>query len=155
MRIDHIPRLRVLAVSSGGGHWDELMLLRDAFAGHEIFYATTIAGLLERDGVTNGILLHDCNRNRIGDTVKCVIQAARTVRRLRPDVVVSTGAAPGLFCLLFGWLTGARTIWVDSIANAERVSMSGRAAGRFATVWLTQWRHLAHPRGPEYAGELL
>ncbi len=33
----------------------------------------------------------------------------------RPDIVITTGAAPGYFCLRLGKLLGARTIWIDSI----------------------------------------
>ena len=75
--------------------------------------------------------------------------------RHRPDVVLSTGAAPGFFAILFGKLLGARTIWVDSIANAEQLSLSGKKAGRFADLWLTQWPHLAQPGGPLYKGSVI
>ena len=44
------------------------------------------------------------------------------VLRERPDVVVSTGAAPGYFALRFGRLFGARTLWLESIANVEELS---------------------------------
>ena len=33
--------------------------------------------------------------------------------------------------------------------------MSGRIAGPFADLWLTQWEHLAREGGPEYAGAVL
>jgi hypothetical protein len=49
----------------------------------------------------------------------------------------------------------ARTIWIDSIANVERLSSSGAQARRVADVWLTQWEHLARPEGPEYWGAVL
>ncbi len=75
--------------------------------------------------------------------------------RERPGVVLSTGAAPGYFALRLGKLLGARTIWVDSIANVERLSLSGERVGRFADLWLTQWEHLAVPGGPEYRGSVL
>jgi len=82
------------------------------------------------------------------------------VLRERPDVIVTTGAAPGYFALRFGKWIGARTIWLDSIANVEELSMSGRIAGKFADLWLTQWKHLAKSskageRHPEYAGAVL
>jgi len=50
---------------------------------------------------------------------------------------------------------GARAAWIDSIANAEELSMSGRLAGRYAKLWLTQWPHLAQAQGPYYAGAVL
>jgi hypothetical protein len=77
------------------------------------------------------------------------------VYRLRPDVVVSTGAAPGYFGVRFGKWLGARVIWVDSIANAEELSMSGAKAGAFVDIWLTQWPHLAKENGPKHFGNVL
>ena len=50
---------------------------------------------------------------------------------------------------------GATTVWIDSIANVEELSMSGRHARRHADVWLTQWPHLAQPDGPHYRGGVL
>ena len=59
------------------------------------------------------------------------------------------------FGVFFGRLLGARTIWVDSIANADELSLSGRKAGRFAHLWLTQWPELARAQGPHYQGAVL
>lgn len=73
----------------------------------------------------------------------------------RPDVVITTGAAPGYFALRFGRWIKAKTVWLDSIANAEELSMSGRIAGRYADLWLTQWPDLAGDEGPEFAGAVL
>ncbi len=75
--------------------------------------------------------------------------------RERPDVVLSTGAAPGYFALRIARLLGARTIWIDSMANAEELSMSGKRIGKHADLWLTQWEHLAKPEGPQYLGSVL
>ena len=60
-----------------------------------------------------------------------------------------------LLCLVAGKLHGARTIWLDSVANSETPSMSGKFARKFVTLWLTQWEHLARPDAGEYAGALL
>ena len=77
------------------------------------------------------------------------------VVRSRADVIVSTGASPGFFAMLFGRLLGRKTIWVDSIANVDELSLSGKQAGRFADLWLTQWEHLARPDGPKYFGAVV
>jgi hypothetical protein len=78
------------------------------------------------------------------------------ILRERPDVIISTGAAPGYFALWIGRrLLGARTIWIDSIANVDRLSLAGAKAGRVADLWLTQWPHLAKPGGPAFAGAVL
>jgi hypothetical protein len=69
--------------------------------------------------------------------------------------VITTGAAPGYFAIRIGNLFGARTIWVDSIANGEELSLSGQKAGPHAALWLTQWAHLAKAEGPHYRGSVL
>ena len=83
------------------------------------------------------------------------IETFGLVRRLRPDVVISAGAAPGLLCLLWGRVFGAKTIWIDSIANAETLSLSGKIALHFAHRVLTQWDHLARPGKVEHWGSVL
>lgn len=146
---------RILAVASGGGHWQQLMLLRPAFEGRSVFYITTLKGLAEGHGAAPAGFAPDCNRNEPVAVVKAVAALLWRVIRFRPHVVISTGALPGVIALACGRLVGARTIWVDSVANAEEMSMSGRLARRFAHLWLSQWEHVAKAEGADYAGSVL
>ena len=76
--------------------------------------------------------------------------------RFRPDAVITTGAAPGYVALRLAKLRGCRTVWLDSIANAEESSMSGRLAQPYADLWLTQWEDLAaQTPGLQYWGQFL
>jgi hypothetical protein len=151
-------RPRVLAVSSGGGHWVELMRLRPAFEGADVAYVTVNRDY-RRD--VPGARFHVVNDATRWSKIAALWQAFRIlliVLRERPDVIITTGAAPGYFALRFGkWgRRGARTIWLDSIANVEELSMAGQMSGRFADLWLTQWPHLAKPDGrPECGGAVL
>ncbi len=144
----------MLAIASGGGHWEELMLLRPALSEGRVVFATTNRELAVRDGVEKVHLLPDANRDEPRLALSSMIASARLVWRLRPHVVVTTGALPGLFCLIFGRLTGARTVWIDSIAASDRPSLSGALARPFATRWYTQWKHL-ETASREYKGALL
>lgn len=148
-------RKRVLAIASGGGHWQQLMRLRPAFEGACTIYLTTDGAYAKDVPASDVFVVTDANRDVPLKLVRSSIEVFWRVMRTRPDVVVSTGAAPGLFGVLFGRLVGARTIWVDSIANAETLSLSGRIASKVANIALTQWPHLAGPRGPSYHGSIL
>jgi UDP-N-acetylglucosamine:LPS N-acetylglucosamine transferase len=145
---------KVLAVASMGGHWEQLQIVAEAFDDKDAVFVTTTQDLLKQAN-RQGFVVKDCNRNRPGDTLTCVWQCIKIIRNVRPNVIISTGAAPGLICLLLGRLTGAKTIWIDSFANVEKLSMSGKIAGYIVHEWLTQWKHLATPKGPFYRGELL
>lgn len=100
-------------------------------------------------------MIPDCNRHQKLRALACALVIFVLLIRKRPDVVISTGAAPGYFAIWFGRLLGAQTIWVDSIANAEELSLSGQKAGSVAHLWLTQWSHLAREKGPLYRGGVL
>ena len=158
--------IRILAVASGGGHWAQLIRLSPAWSGFDVAYATT-NNLCESDGSRalgswgRCYIIPDANRSKRLALIRQFFNVAAMVSRERPDVVVTTGASLGYFALIAGKIFGARTIWVDSIANAEELSLSGRHARRFADLWLTQWPELADPkksskgRRPLYRGAVL
>jgi hypothetical protein len=148
-------RPKLLAIASGGGHWVQLLRLRPLLDDYPVEYVSVDRSYAND---VEGSRLHrvrDASRwNKLGLLAQA-LQMLWIVLRVRPDVVLSTGAAPGFFGLLFGKLLGARTIWIDSLANVEEVSLSGRQVRRFADLWLTQWPDLARPDGPRYLGALL
>lgn len=152
---ENTNRRKILAIASGGGHWEQMMLLRDAFAGHDVYYATTLAGLPVRNGIVSASVVSDCNRDEPLKMLRCAWDMFRLILREKPDVVISTGALPGLIGIALGHFMRRKTIWVDSIANVEELSMGGRYARWFADLRLTQWEHLAIPGGAEYVGALL
>jgi len=146
---------RVLAIASGGGHWVQLLRLRSAFKGHQVSYVTTIQGYQDELGDAKCYVVKDASRWDKMGLVVMLLQILWILIRVRPHVIITTGAAPGVFALRIGKLFGARTIWLDSIANAEELSMSGELAGPHADLWLTQWPKLERKDGPQYRGRVL
>lgn len=146
---------KVLAVASGGGHWEQLMLLRPTLARYDIRFATTEPTAALQHGIAGAESLPDCNQDMPLRSALCALVALRIVLKHRPQVILSTGAAPGLFCILAGRLIGARTLWIDSVANGEELSLCGKLAKRFAHECWTQWEHLAQAPGPRYFGAVL
>ncbi len=130
------------------------MLVRDAFAGADVRFVTTMHGLAERSGVTAAVV-PDCNRNEPVKALGCLLSLLWMMIRFRPDAVISTGALPGFFALVIGRKIGARTMWLDSVANAEEMSMAGRKAKDHADRWLSQWPAVAKAAGAEWHGAVL
>ncbi len=146
---------RILAVASGGGHWVQLLRLRPAFSGCEVTYVTVNRDAADDVGDCRLHVVNDATRwNKLG-LLRMAIRILWIILRERPHVVVSTGAAPGYFAVMFGRMLGARTLWLDSLANTEGLSMCGGRAGRHCDLWLTQWPHLASAGGPQYRGAVL
>jgi hypothetical protein len=149
----HHPKL--LAVSSGGGHWVQLLRIKDAFEGCEVIFVTVHESYRAQVPGHRFYVVNDANRWTKTRLLMTAWRLAGIIWNERPDVVISTGAAPGYLALRLGRIMGARTVWLDSIANVERLSMSGVRIGHSADLWLTQWPHLARPHGPHYAGSVL
>lgn len=156
--------IKVLAVASGGGHWVQLSRLRPAWDGCRVTYATTDAELAAdvlADAAERGQpapefhLVLEANRWQKWRLLRSVLQIAWICLKFRPDVIVTTGAAPGFLAIRLGGLLGARTVWIDSIANAEELSLSGRKAGGHVDLWLTQWEDLSSADGPKYLGSVI
>lgn len=148
--------MKILAIASGGGHWEQLMLIRPAFVDAEVKYVTTLDGLADRSGITNCALVHECNRNDLGKVLANAWRISVLIARFKPDVVISTGALPGLIAVaLAKVIFRKRTIWLDSVANGKEFSMSGRMAKRFSSLWLTQWEEVADASGAAYLGRVI
>lgn len=146
----------VLLIASCGGHWVQINRLLSAFEGHDLHFCSTekdYAGL-----VPNGKFSYVPDASRSSGAFQLLWQSLNVLKVLlvvRPDVVVTTGAAPGFFAVFFGKKLGAKTVWVDSIANVDEVSMSGRKAAKYADLYITQWEHLAAKDGPVYYGSVV
>lgn len=165
-------KIRVLAVASAGGHLVQLRRLRRAWAGCETLWLVTdpafesdIRADAARDGAPAPRVraVPEASRWNKLALVRQMAAIAVATLRFRPHAVITTGAAPGYFAIRFGRLIGARCIWIDSIANAEELSLSGRQAGRHADLFVTQWPHLAGAasgggrdgEGPRFLGSVI
>lgn len=149
---------KILAISSGGGHWIEMLRLSPAFEGAVVTYATVDKSYLDFLKGINYSAFYTFSDVTRWNKLKWILTALQIfilLLRIRPDIVISTGALPGYMALRLSKLLGSKTIWVDSIANAHELSASGKHSARYADLYLTQWEHLAKTDGPKYKGAVL
>ncbi len=145
----------VLAVSSGGGHWVQMRRLVPAFQGAEVHFATTDASAADVIDPTRLHVYPDANKETPLRLALCVLRIAWIVFLLRPQVVVSTGAAGGFLAIRLARLIGARTMFIDSIANARKLSVSAQLSMGVADRVLSQWPGVADLTGAEYRGAVI
>ena len=124
---------------------------------HPSFYVTTLpssAKTFENMGQT--YILGECNRYKPLEALRVIFRSFRIIRKEKPDVILTTGSMPiAMFCLV-GKYFGAKIIWIDSVANTRRLSLSGRLIRPFADLILSQWPEVASGySNVEYAGEII
>ncbi len=144
---------KFLFVSSVGGHWIQMSkLIPLAGDGEASFCCTSASVFVEGE---NNSLIPDISRSDIWKLPYSFLISILILFKKRPDVVVSTGALPGLVMVFCAKFFGIKTVWVDSIANSEELSFSGRMALKFVDLHYCQWEDLASSTGSKYSGRIL
>ena len=121
----------------------QLLKLADSWAGLETVYITTTEVAQNRLSRFGRIyVVGECNRQHPWQVIKVLLRCIRIVFREKPHVVISTGAAVGCIVCFLQWVGGGKIVWIDSIANIEKLSLSGRMVRPIADLFLTQWPEL-------------
>lgn len=149
--------MKICIAASSGGHLSQILRIQAAFSGIPHFYLVSQPVPLPAVvGATRVIAVGEANREHPLRVLRVFFWVARAILTERPSVVISTGAAPGCLACMIGKSLGARVIWIDSIANTERLSLSGRIIRPFADLVLSQWPEVAASlRGVQYVGTVL
>ncbi len=141
---DTANRRKVIAVASFGGHLVQLQRILAPLSGkHEIIYVTTNIKAKKSSDNNKYYFVEDFSRTSPLKLVSSIAAFNKIIKAEKPDVVISTGAAPGLAAVLIAKKYGIKSLWIDSLANVEHLSVCGRIAAKIATATLTQWPHLA------------
>lgn len=152
---------RLVVGAFAGGHVNELLTLLQAAKGlwpvEPCAFVTTmtIAVRTFDAGDRRVMVLGEGDRTKPLQSIAVFFRAAWAAIALRPSVVVTTGSMPlAMFCL-WSRLLGSRIVWIDSVAQVDEMSLSGRIVKPFADLCLVQWEHLTKRyEGTRYAGEL-
>jgi UDP-N-acetylglucosamine:LPS N-acetylglucosamine transferase len=147
-------RVDVLLVCSPGGHLLQLLALREAWEPWRRLWVTEntsdTRSLLRDERVT---MTHSNAERSVVELLRNAFLAWRLLRRHRPQVVLTTGAAVAVPFVWLGRLWGARVVHVESLTRIDRLSLSGRLIRPAANRVYVQWPELSQ-RLPdsEYVG---
>lgn len=150
----NIMEKKILSVSSIGGHW--IQLLRISKPLEKQFCVTYMCTHDKCATMVKGhefYKIQDFSRWDAYKIIPTFFRAIKILQIVKPDVVITTGAAPGLVCLLAAKVLGIKSIWIDSVANVEHLSGSGKIACKIADLTYTQWPNLA-TKDIIYAGNI-
>lgn len=151
--------LKVCLVASAGGHLTQLMQLRNAWQGCDLAFVTTTEVMRTKLSMQGRVYIAgESNRSHPFRLLKTLFLCARAILRERPDVLVSSGAASGCICAYMAKVLGARIVWIDSITNVKKLSLSGRLVRWIADLFIVQWPELAQKykfKNIEYYGTII
>lgn len=146
--------VEVMLVCTSGGHLLQLLNLQEAWRGYGRLWITErtsdAESLLESEPVVFAVGFADRNLPALA---RNLVLAVRLVRRHRPAVILSTGAALSVPFAWVGRLHGVTIVHVESVTRIESLSLSGRMIRPVAHRFYVQWPELTRRvRGARFAG---
>ncbi|MGR5144713.1 hypothetical protein ACQKPX_23980 [Photobacterium sp. DNB23_23_1] len=132
---------KVIVISSPGGHSIQAKLIYDSLSS-KINKDIIISNGFYKSGEGRRYNFIDCNINTPIRVLILLFNVFLYFFNEKPSVVISTGAAPGAIFIFVAKLFRVKTIWVDSVANVDKVSLSGRIVKHFTDVFFVQWEGL-------------
>lgn len=147
---------KVLVVASAGGHLVQLYRMFPAYKGFKLRLITTksISDSSLFEGVDFSVV-KDSNFDQKFLLIVTFFQVLVRLLVFNPSVVLTTGAAPGLFAILIGRILGKKVIWIDSIANGETLSFAGKVAKKITPNCYSQWEDVAERESVRYIGKVV
>lgn len=135
-----LDRPHVLLVGSAGGHLAQLMRLepwwREFTRTWVTFDKPDARSLLAAEAV---IWAHHPTTRNIPNLLRNTRLAIRHVRRLRPDLVVSTGAAVAVPFFLAARALGIPTVYVEVFDRIDSPTLTGRLCRPISSAFCVQW----------------
>jgi UDP-N-acetylglucosamine:LPS N-acetylglucosamine transferase len=132
--------MKILLVSSTGGHLAQLLPLQPWLAEHDTHWVTFKlpdgeAALADHD-VTWAY--HPTTRN-VGNLIRNSFLAWKVMRRFRPDVLVSTGAAVAFPFFVLARVMKVRSVFIEVYDRIDSPTLTGRLVAPFADLFALQW----------------
>ncbi len=93
--------MKIIFAASAGGHWEEIMSLRELAEKHDIVYVTEKSEQTKSLHSEHLYVFPVINRRErffMIHFLKLFFNARRIVRKEKPDVIISTGALMALEC---------------------------------------------------------
>jgi UDP-N-acetylglucosamine:LPS N-acetylglucosamine transferase len=146
----------VLLVCSSGGHLQEMLALRPAWGAYSHVWVTfdksDVRSLLRDERV---VFAHWPANRSLKNLLRNLLVARRTLRDVRPRVLLTTGAG---VAVPFAWLArprGVQVVYIESFTRIEGPSLTCRLVAPFAQRVYAQWPELtrAVPKA-RYAGNV-
>lgn len=135
------PVERVLLVGSSGGHLAQLLALRPWWSQSErtwVTFDTEDAKYALADEADVVWCFHPTTRN-VHNLLRNAWLAVRVLRRSRPTVIVSTGAAVAVPFFVLGRMRRIQTVYIEVYDRVETPTLTGRLCRPFASLMLVQW----------------
>ena len=135
--------MKVCLVGSSGGHLTHLYMLKPFWQDKERFWVTfnkeAANSILE--GEQDYHCYYPTNRSLKALLINTRL-AWKVLRKERPDVIVSSGAAVAVPFFYLGKLFGMKTIYIEVFDRIDKPTMTGKMVYPVTDRFIVQWEEM-------------
>ena len=139
---------KVLFISSTGGHLDELLQLKSLFKKYDSYIITektkSTIDLKDKYSKVN-YLVYGTKDHFITYIFKFIYNVFKSLIlfiKIRPKVIVTTGTHTAVPMCYIGKLFFRKIIYIETIANSETKTLSGKLVYPIADTFIVQWESM-------------
>lgn len=136
---------KVLFTASSGGHFEQLMMLKDLINEYDSVVLTEKTKY--KVNAYDAKLYTVCQVNRkellfIFKFVYIFIKTLYIIIKERPDVVISLGALSTIPACIIMKIMKKKVIFIESFAKIDSPTLTGKLVYKFADLFLVQWESM-------------
>lgn len=135
--------MKVCLVGSSGGHLTHLYMLKPFWQNKERFWVTFDKE--DARSLLNGEKMYTChyptNRN-IKNLIRNTILAFKVLRKEKPDLIISSGAAVAVPFFWLGKLFGAKLIYIEVFDRIDKPTVTGKLVYHITDKFIVEWEEM-------------
>ena len=135
--------MKICLVGSSGGHLTHLYLLKPFWKDKERFWVTFDKE--DTRSILGNETFYPChyptNRN-LKNLIKNTVLAFNILRKERPDVIISSGAAVAVPFFYLGKIFGAKTVYIEVFDRIDTPTLTGKLVYPVTDKFIVQWEEM-------------
>lgn len=135
--------MKVCLVGSSGGHLTHLYLLKPFWQDKNRFWVTfdkeDARSILKNE---QKYFCHFPTNRNLKNLFKNTILAYQVLKKERPDVIISSGAAVAVPFFYLGKLFGAKTVYIEVFDRIDAPTLTGKMVYSVTDRFIVQWEDM-------------
>ena len=138
-----LEEIKICLVGSSGGHLTHLYQLKKFWENKNRFWVTfdkeDARSILENEKVYN--CYYPTNRN-LKNLIKNTFVAFKVLRKEKPDIIISSGAAIAVPFFYLGKIFRAKTVYIEVFDRIDKPTLTGKLVYPVTDKFIVQWEEM-------------
>lgn len=135
-----LEEIKICLVGSSGGHLTHLYQLKSFWKNKNRFWVTfdkeDARSILENEKVYN--CYYPTNRN-LKNLIRNTFVAIKVLKKEKPDIIISSGAAIAVPFFYLGKFFGAKTVYIEVFDRIDKPTLTGKLVYPVTDKFIVQW----------------